>query len=365
MSSIEGHRLASVHAFEIVSRYPRTVGRNARLGAHGDGPTSTAVSVTTAAGAVGWGLATGPVEPTRSLVGRPVTELIDPSIGVVEPAALPLDYALHDLLGVVLGRPVHELLGGAGEQTLDCYDGAIYLDDLDVSPDRAIDTVLTNCATDHAAGFRAFKLKIGRGHRWMAAAEGLARDIEVTRAVRKHYPDADILVDANDGFTVADALHYLDAVQDCGLFWLEEPFADDRDDLTRLRRYLRDTASPTLVADGEFRPDVPSLLSLAADGLVDVLLMDVVTYGLTAWRKVMPEVRRAGVAASPHAWGDPLKTLYAAQIGAGLGNVRTVEGVPGTIVGVDTTGYRLDAGRLSVPTTAGFGIPVPDGVLAR
>ena len=359
MSSIEGHRLASVQTFEVVSRYPRTIGRNARLGAHGDGPTSTAVSVATTDGAVGWGLATGPVEPTRSLVGRPVAELIDPSIGVVDPAALPLDYALHDLAGIIVGRPVHELLGGAGAQTFDCYSGAIYLDDLDVSPDRAIDTVLANCAMDHAAGFRSFKLKIGRGHRWMDPAEGLARDIEVTRAVRKHYPDADLLVDANDGFTVTDALRYLDAVQDCGLFWLEEPFPENHDDLTRLRKFRTDTASPTLVADGEARPDVPTLLSLAADGLVDVLLMDVVSYGLTAWRKIMPEVRRAGVLASPHAWGDPLKTLYAAQIGAGLGSVRTVEGVPGTVVGVDTAGYRLDAGRLTVPTTAGLGIPVP------
>jgi L-alanine-DL-glutamate epimerase-like enolase superfamily enzyme len=70
----------------------------------------------------------------------------------------------------------------------------------------------------------------------------------------------------------------------------------------------------------------------------------------------------AGVAASPHAWGDPLKTLYAAQIGAGLGNVLTVEVVPGTVMGVDTGGYRLDSGRLHVPTTPGFGIPLPDGV---
>jgi L-alanine-DL-glutamate epimerase-like enolase superfamily enzyme len=197
----------------------------------------------------------------------------------------------------------------------------------------------------------------------MDGAAGLARDIEVTRAVRAAYPDADLLADANDGFTVADALQYLQAVQDCELFWLEEPFLEDRADLTRLRAFLRDTAAPTLVADGEARPDVAALLPLAADGLIDVLLMDVVSYGLTAWRKIMPAVLDAGVAASPHAWGDPLKTLYAAQIGAGLGNVLTVEGVPGTVVGVDTSGYRLESGRLQVPMTAGFGIPLPDGAL--
>jgi D-galactarolactone cycloisomerase len=363
VGSIGGYRLASVHAFEVVSRYPRTVGRNARLGAHGDGPTSTAVAVTTDDGTTGWGLALGPVEPARALVGRPIDELIDPSIGLVEETARTLDYALHDLAGMILGLPVHEMLGGAGERVLDCYDGAIYLDDLDVTPELAIDTVLANCAADHAAGYRSFKLKIGRGHRWMDGAAGLARDIEVTRAVRAAYPDADLLADANDGFTIADALEYLQAVQDCGLFWLEEPFLENRADLTRLRGFLRDTAAPTLVADGEARQDVAALLPLAADGLIDVLLMDVVSYGLTAWRKIMPAVLDAGVAASPHAWGDPLKTLYAAQIGAGLGNVLTVEAVPGTAVGVDTGGYLLDSGRLQVPMTAGFGIPLPDGAL--
>jgi L-alanine-DL-glutamate epimerase-like enolase superfamily enzyme len=360
VSSIEHHRVVAIDTARIVSRYPRVVGRNARLGSHGGGPTSTAVAVRTDQGTVGWGLATGPVDELPALLGRPVAELIDPAQGVLDPAALPLDIALHDLAGQILGQPVHRILGGHGPQQLPLYDGAIYLDDLDVPAGQEIETVLANCANDYAAGFRAFKLKIGRGHRWMEPAAGLARDVEVTRAVRAAYPEADILVDANDGFSIQDTIQFLDETAACRLFWIEEPFTENRDDLVALRQFLRNSGSTTLVADGEADPRVESLLELAADGLLDVLLMDVVSYGLTAWRAIMPELRRVGVAASPHAWGEPLKTRYAAQIGAGLGNVLTVEGVPGTVDRVDLSGYRIHGGQLHLPSAAGFGIPVPD-----
>ena len=84
--------------------------------------------------------------------------------------------------------------------------------------------------------------------------------------------------------------------------------------------------------------------------------MDVVGFGLTAWRTVMPQLAAWGVQAPPHAWGMPLKTLYAAHIAAGLGNVVTVEGVPGTTAGADTSGYPLLGGRITVPDSPGFGI---------
>ena len=74
----------------------------------------------------------------------------------------------------------------------------------------------------------------------------------------------------------------------------------------------------------------------ANDGYdLDVLLMDVMSFGVTRWRQTMPAVREAGVVASPHAWGRPVKTLYAAQLAAGLGSVEVVEGVPGMTAGVD------------------------------
>lgn len=366
MSDLSSHRIADVTIPELPSRYPRTVGKNARLGSHGDGPVARYAVVRTDQGATGWGLLRGGAQsPLGDLVGTTLAEVFAPGIGVTDPRAEPLDFALHDLAGVILDQPVYQLLGGAGQTAVPCYDGAVYLDDLDPeeSP-RGIDAILTNCADDYRLGYRAFKLKIGRGHTWMEPADGLRRDIDVTRAVHERFPDCRILVDANNGYSSDGFLTYLDGVQDCDLFWIEEPFEESRDDLATLRRYLDERGATTLIADGEEshgqpESDIPFLLGLASEHLLDVLIMDIVTFGLTNWRQLMPTLGEIGVRASPHTWGFPIKTLYAAHLAAGTGNVVTVEGVFGTAEGVDSSGYRLVEGNLHVPDKPGFGLNVP------
>lgn len=355
--NLRDHRLTAVEPSRIGVRYPRTIGRNARLGSHGSGFTTTAVTLRTDSGHSGWGLVEGPVAGLQQWAGRPLAELIDPDLGILEKAAARLDFALHDLSARILAVPVHEMLGGRGDRSVSCYSGAIYFDDLDPGEaPRGIAAVLENCAADWAAGFRAFKLKIGRGYRWMDHAAGFARDVEVTRAVREAYPNAQILVDANNGYTPAETVDYLRAVNDCGLFWIEEPFHEEAAGLGLVREYLLESGSDVLVADGEFEPNEQHVLELARRGLVDVLLMDVASYGLTSWRRLMPTLAELGVAASPHAWGQPVKTAYAAQLAAGLGNVLTVEGVPGHTDGVDAGAFAVHEGTITIPDTAGFGL---------
>ena len=357
MSALAGHRVSAVEPLTLRSRYPRTIGRNARLGAHGDGPSARGWRVTTDSGHVGWGMDEGPAADPSSLVGRPLEELVDPDVGVVDPAALPLDVALHDLAARVQGVPLHRMLGGTGTAVVPCYSGAIYFDDLD--PDgapRGVDGVLAACAADHAAGCRAFKLKLGRGNRWMETEAGYARDLEVVRAVRAAHPTARLLVDMNDGYTPERTLRFLEDTADLDLYWIEEPFAEEHDGLTRLRDRRRELGAGVFVADGEFVPDVDQVLALAAEGLVDVLLMDVLSFGLTAWRRLAAPVRELGVQASPHAWGHPLKTLYAAQLAAGLGAVPVVEAVPGSTDGVDASAYALRDGAIVLPDAPGLGL---------
>lgn len=387
--SLHDHRLSRIVLSRIESRYPRTISSNARLGSHGSGTENHIVTIATDSGASGWGLVKvklkaggsvrnamqeagieGPTgrrffdlfEPDAvgidGLVGRRIGDLFDPEVGVIDDAALPLDFALHDLAGRLLDAPVHQLLGGHGERSVTCYDGAIYFDDLEPPGEpRGIDAVLQNCADDFALGYRAFKLKIGRGSRWMDAAEGELRDIAVTRAVREAYPDCRILVDANNSYSGPGFLTYMDGVSDCDLFWVEEPFVEAEEDLTALRSYLDRAGARTLIADGEgSEADDARLLDLASKGLIDVIQFNIVDYGLTAWRRIMPLLRQLDVKASPHAWGSPINTLYAAQVACGLGNVITLEGIPGRTSGVDTSGYVLSEGALSVPDDPGFGM---------
>jgi D-galactarolactone cycloisomerase len=224
---------------------------------------------------------------------------------------------------------------------------------------------LEQCRADVVLGHRGFKLKIGRGNRWMERTAGDRRDIEVTRAVREAFPAARILVDANDGYDLDGFRRYVDAVADVGLYWVEEPFLDDADDLRSLREHLDAVSPGTRIAEGETSPDVDALLPAARAGWIDVLLMDVLSYGITRWRRLMPALRDDRITASPHAWGRPLKTLYAAQLAAGLGGIDIVEGVPGDTDGVDATGYRFVDGALTVPDRPGFGLSLPPAECIR
>jgi len=358
VKALAEHHIEEIKVLRVSSRYTRTIERNSRIKFHGDGPNTRIRAIVTDKGAAGWGASNKPEEEMPDLIGRSIAELFDPAVGVIADEAMSLDYALHDLAGVILELPVHQMLGGKGELAVPCYDGAIYMDDLtpEEAP-RGVGVIVENCQNDYALGFRDFKLKIGRGHQWMSPEDGMQRDIDVTRAVHENFPQCRILVDANDAYTCDDTIHYMDAVTDCNIFWIEEPFRENRDDLIKLKEFLARKSPDTLVVDGESRPDVDFLIELGREKLLDALQMDISGLGFTPWRRVMPRLIEAGVPAAPHAWGDPLKVLYSAQLVAGLGNGLMIEGIPSTTHGADVGLYRLEDGILHVPEDApGFGI---------
>ena len=358
VKSLAEHCIREIKTLRVSSRYTRTIGRNSRAKIHGDGPNTQVRAIVTDNGALGWGPSRAPEEEMSDLIGRPIAELFDPAVGVIADEAMPLDYALHDLAGVILDQPVYQMLGGKGKTAVPCYDGAIYMDD--VTPEdapRGVCVIVENCRNDYDMGFRDFKLKIGRGYQWMSPEEGLQRDMDVTRAVHDNFPDCRILVDANDAYTCDDMIRYMDAVAGCDIFWIEEPFRENRDELIKLKEFLARRSPGTLVVDGESRPDVDFLLELAKEKLLDALQMDISGLGFTPWRRIMPRLIEVGVPAAPHAWGDPLKVHYSAQLAAGLGNVLTVEGIPSTTHGADMGLYRLEEGILHIPEKApGFGM---------
>ncbi|HEY8477668.1 MAG TPA: enolase C-terminal domain-like protein, partial [Chloroflexota bacterium] len=265
--------------------------------------------------------------------------------------------ALHDLAGIILGMPVYEMLGKHGPDSSPCYSGMIYFDDLE-PPDKpaGIDAVLKNCKDDYERGYRQLKVKIGRGNKWMAKQAGIRRDVEVTRAIARRFPDIDVLVDGNNGFTIGEFLQYMEGIGDMKLFWIEEPFHETLEDYAKLREWLREHGRKTLLADGEASPDWKVLDALAERKLLDVQLVDVAGYGFTPWRKLMPELKRQGVQASPHTWGSQLKTYYTSHLAAGLGNVVTVEGVTCSSDEVDFGKYTLKDGKLTPSPDPGFGM---------
>ena len=367
------HRIAKMETRRLGDRYPRFVGRNARGRPCGRGGGYQIRILVTDQGARGWAMSYAPHEQVKHLIGARVGDIFDVEHGPAEDAYL-IEKPLHDLAGNILGVPAHALMGSKGPKKVPIYSGAVYFDDLEPEgKPRGVPGVLASCQQDYDAGYRAFKLKMGRGFKWIQPKkDGIRRDIEVTRAVREKFPNCKVLVDANDGYTVDDFLTYVSGVADCGLAYIEEPFQEHRDGLKRLKDHMAKVGCKALIMDGERRTErarplwkyggytrrhVDNLLALAKEKLVDVLNLDLGIVGFTRWRKVMPELEKLGVSTSPHTWMWIPRPFYAAQLAAGMGNVCIVEGIPGTTRGVDYSAYTFDKnGDLVLPDAPGFGL---------
>jgi D-galactarolactone cycloisomerase len=356
------HKISALETRSVPLPWPRRLGRNAKLGVHGNGPTPTVAMLKTDQDAMGWGEVGGNAKAVEELrarvVGKSVAELFDPSHGVRTGELKPLDIPLHDLAGVILGQPVWKMLGAATPQLFPVYSGMIYFDDLEPAEAPAgIDQVLKNCAADRKLGYRQLKIKIGRGNKWMAPEAGLKRDIEVVRAIAKAFPDCQLMVDGNDGFTTESIIFFLEGIEGIPLVWLEEPFVEDEEKWRKVHAWTHSHGRASmLLADGEQNNNFPLLEKLEAAGILNVRLCDIIGYGFTRWRELMPLLKTRKTLASPHAFGSGLKTVYAAQLVGGLGNGAPIEGVPCSHEHVDFGENVIRDGKLQVSSKPGFGL---------
>lgn len=365
-SPLSKHRIERVEFRTVSVPWPRQVGRNSRGGIHGNGPTRLRVCVLhTNRGATGWGQTQGktgtPEQLLKLVKGKSVAELIDPATGIRSEKYHAIDIPLHDLAGVILDQPVWAMTGAKKPHLTKVYSGMIYFDDLDpVENPAGIDKVLENCRWDYDYGYRQFKVKIGRGNKWMPAKAGLKRDIDVVNAIHKAFPDVEILVDGNNGFTVDTMIGFLKGIADVPLFWIEEPFHETVADWTRLSDYLvANGRKETLRADGEAKPDFPVLEELQQDHTLNVRLEDICGHGFTRWRQQMPRLTKEGIGVSPHTWGTALKTVYTAHFVGAYGNAPTIEGVTTKGGDVDFGENRVVDAQFRPSNQPGFGLSLP------
>ncbi|WP_346026850.1 enolase C-terminal domain-like protein [Beduinella massiliensis] len=356
------HKIDKVSFYRFRARYPRLHGKNARLSYHGFGGEVTVAKVCTDQGACGWGELSDSLQDARAtaerITGKCLTDIFSAGTGILDDTLKALDIPLHDLAGMILGLPVSRMISESASPKIRVYDGAIYMNDI-IPEDRpqGVEQVLADCAYDYALGHRTLKIKIGRGSIWMEHDAGLARDIEVVRRIHEAFPDAGLMVDANDGYSVEDAIAFLEGIGDAPLVWFEEPFREEEKANRALREYLDVHRPRTLIADGESMTDIDLLHDLAAKGLLDVWQPDVCGYGFTAWRKLMKEIEEKGYLASPHAWGNVVKTHYCAHLAAAYPHhIPCIEAVLGESEGVDYGGYELHNGIMTLPDRPGFGM---------
>ena len=194
-------RVTRAVGFQLTSQRSKLAGKNARLDVHGDRGRDTMVRLYTNQGIEGLGNCRAKEADVAKLLGKNPLALHDAEARVMNGPLGVGTMPLWDLAGKVLKKPLYELLGGQGVEHPSVYDGSIYFADLlPQYTDKWEDRFREEIDMGLARGHRAFKIKLGRGNKWMPRAEGEARDVAVVKLIRKHAgPDVRLFVDENNG----------------------------------------------------------------------------------------------------------------------------------------------------------------------
>ena len=360
------HKIEKADIVTLDYHWPRFVGRNGSKDIHGQHQKTTALRVRTDQGAEAWGMTDKKVsESISSIIGKKVIEVVTPTHGLMNGFnTFHYDFAMFDLMGVILKKPVYQILGAQGPTSLPVYSGMIYIDELPYKDVRGgLEVILQNCAWDYNHGYRQLKIKIGRGYKWYPAKEGMEMDVKVFKMIYGEYRNkgVDLLVDANNSYTLQDTITFLEGIKGIPLYWMEEPFQEQIDNGKKLREWMdKNGFAKTKYADGEWVwPDADDVaLEMVRQGIVNTYLNDIHAYGITNWMKAMPIIKKANADGSPHAWGDQLKTHYATHLAAGLGHMSTIEGVTCISDDIDYGNYPIKDGKISVSQEPGFGMKI-------
>jgi L-alanine-DL-glutamate epimerase-like enolase superfamily enzyme len=201
-------------------------------------------------------------------LARPATWdiLRDRRLGLVATACV--DVALWDAVGRALGMPLWKLWGGYRNSVPVITIGGYYAEDADITAEvRGL----------VEAQFAGMKFKVGG----LSPEEDAVRLREARRAAGDDFA---LAVDANQGWTPAQAIRFAQLVEDCNLLWFEEPCQWQND-----RRAMRDVrlggGVPVCAGQSEF--SAAGCRDLMETGSVDFCNFDSSwSGGPTEWRRV-------------------------------------------------------------------------------
>lgn len=359
-------KITKLTSFAHVCPRPKLVGKNSRLDVHGQQTRENVLRIATDQGIEGVGIGTTSQENARKLLGHTLAEYWKPGVGAISPLDR-ADHALYDLIGKALGVPAWKLLGGQGPEWVPIYDGGIYFNDLlPQFQDRGVSRLLDEVEESLKTGHRAFKIKVGRGARWMEKEAGFRRDVEVVQAIRKLVGrDVKLMVDANNGYDLDGTQRWLDAVGD-DLFFIEEMFPEVVEQDLALKAYLRKKGWKTLVADGESAREVNHFDAFIDKDALDVLQPDIRAFGLTRqWELSRKMAGKPGIKLAPHNWGSHLGLHMQLVLARGIPNFLMAEEDRSTSDLFDTSAFRFKEGRMQVPDLPGCGLILREEVFKK
>jgi len=225
--------------------------------------------------------------------------------GIAATAISAVDIALWDLKARILGCSLAGLLGRAhasvpvyGSGGFTTYDDARTRDQL----------------AGWVSELRIPRVKIKIGESWGSRE---ARDLQRVGLARDVIGDAELYVDANGGYSAAQAVRMARRMTDFGVTWFEEPVSSrDLAGLAMIRRQV----TPD-VAAGEYSWTLADSARLIGAGAVDCLQLDVTRCG-----GVTGFLQAAGLAAASNLQvsGHCAPNLHA-HVAGSMPNLRHVE----------------------------------------
>ena len=282
--------------------------------------------------------------------------------GAVINAIGALDIALHDLRGKALGKPCHELLGGAVRDHITPY-ASLQPETSSFAEFR--ESMVEWARRAVAAGFRAVKAEVtfDGPYAHTGLREPWERSTELLSAVRTAIgPDVALLVDVQYAFADADtALGVLADWEGLDLFFVETPLWPD--DLDGYRRLADEQPIP--IASGEWLTTRFEHLDLMRRGKVAIAQPDIGRVGgLTEARRVCDLAAEHGVRIVPHLWKTGISIAAAAHLAAATAHCDYIEYLPAELsaspLRKDLTSdeLRMVDGVIALPTRPGLGVEI-------
>ncbi len=256
------------------------------------------------------------------------------TIGAISSLALAaIDTALWDLRCKRRGLPLWIVAGGAADRRplYTTEGGWLHIDE---------GALIADALAARERGFMGSKIKIGRPH----VSEDYRRLAAVRTAVGPSY---EIMTDANQGFTLDEAIRRAGRLAELDLAWIEEPLpADDLDGHVRLSR-----ATTTPIAVGELIYSIRHFREYMARGACSIIQVDVARIGgITPWLKVAHIAEAFDVPVCPHF----LMELHV-SLACAAPNGRYVEYIP-QLDELTTSSLLIENGMAVAPMTSGIGV---------
>lgn len=243
-----------------------------------------------------------------------------------------IDTALWDLRGHRTGLPLHLLAGGAKSRV------AMYTTEggwLHLEPAALVEDALAA----QAQGFCGSKVKIG-----MPTVAGDQARLSAVRAALGD--DYEIMTDANQSLTAAEALRRVPMLEALNIGWFEEPLPAD--DIAGHARLQAGSRVPVAVGESLYSPG--QFADYIAAGACGIVQADVARVGgITPWLKIAHLAEAHNMAICPHF----LMELHVSLVCA-VPNAPWLEYIP-QLEAVAAPMAR-DGGMAIAPTAPGLGI---------